>query len=130
MMFLRKRERPAAPIVHAEDGDFNTAVWEQPGVTVVDFWAPWCGPCRMMEPILEEVAIERAEDGVRIVKVNVDRAPQVSALYGIRSIPTLMFFRDGEAQFEMVGLVPKPVLEREIGELLSSVASPPDEQVG
>ncbi len=126
-MFLRKRERPAAPIVHARDEDFNTAVWEQPGVTVVDFWAPWCGPCRLMEPILEEVAIEWADEGVTVVKVNVDRAPQISSLYGIRSIPTLMFFRDGEAQFEMVGLVPKPVLEREIGELLAPANEPTEE---
>ena len=117
-MFFRKRKRLEAPIIHADDGDFESRVNEQPGVTVVDFWAPWCGPCRMMEPILEEIAIEQADRGVRVLKVNVDEAPETSHHYGIRSIPTLMFFQDGEPLFEMVGIVPKPVLERELGELV------------
>ena len=122
-MLFRKRERPAAPIVHATDEDFETLVASQVGVTVVDFWAPWCAPCRMMAPILDEVATEHAGRGVTVMKVNVDEAPDTSGRYGIRSIPTLMFFRNGEPLFEMVGLVPKPVLERELGELLS--ADPP-----
>ena len=122
-MFFKKRERPVAPIVHATDADFDTLIKEHTGVTVVDFWAVWCAPCRMMEPILEEVAIEQAEQGVRVMKVDVDHAPQISGGFGIRSIPTLIFFRDGEPQFEMVGLVPKPVLEREIAELLKQTPS-------
>ena len=118
-MFFRKRKRPEAPIIHADDSDFTRKVEEQPGVTVVDFWAPWCGPCRMMEPILEEIAIEQADLGVRVVKVNVDEAPKTSSDFGIRSIPTLLFFQDGEPLFEMVGMVPKPVLERELRQLLA-----------
>ncbi len=119
-MFFRKRPRPEAPITHADDSDFTSCVEEQPGVTVVDFWAPWCGPCRMMEPILEEIAIEQADAGVRVVKVNVDEAPKTSSDFGIRSIPTLLFFQDGEPLFEMVGMVPKPVLERELRQLVES----------
>jgi len=122
-MFFKKHERPVAPIVHATDADFEALIADHKGVTVVDFWAVWCAPCRMMEPILEEVAIEQAEEGVRVMKVNVDHAPQISGAFGIRSIPTLIFFNDGEPQFEMVGLVPKPVLEREIGELLKQAPS-------
>lgn len=119
-MFFRKRERPLAPIVHADDSDFDKLIREQPGVTVVDFWAPWCGPCRMMAPILDDVALEREDDDVTVMKVNVDEAPATSELFGIRSIPTLIFFRDGEPLFEMVGMVPKPVLDRELSELLGS----------
>ena len=86
----------------------------------MDFWAPWCGPCRMMEPILEEIAIEQADAGVRVVKVNVDEAPKTSSDFGIRSLPTLLLFQDGEPLFEMVGMVPKPVLERELRQLVES----------
>jgi thioredoxin 1 len=117
-MFFRKRTRPDAPIIHADDSDFTSQVEEQPGVTIVDFWAPWCGPCRMMELILEEIAIEQADAGVRVVKVNVDEAPKTSSDFEIRSIPTLLFFQDGEPLFEMVGMVSKPVLERELRQLL------------
>ena len=118
MLFGRK-PRPQAPILHAYDDDFDE-VMQEAGVAVVDFWAPWCGPCKMMEPILEEIALEYQEKGVRVVKVNVDEAQRLAADFGVRSIPTLMFFRDGEPLFEMVGIVSKPVLEREIGEILSS----------
>jgi len=119
-MLFRKKPKPIAPIVHADDEDFDATVSGHPGVTVVDFWAPWCAPCRMTEPILEEVAIEFEPDGVMLLKVNVDEAPGTADAFGIRSIPTLIFFRAGQPLFEMVGAVPKPVLQREIRTLLSS----------
>jgi thioredoxin 1 len=131
VMFFKKKAPVDAPIHHADDGTFDEIVTSRDGVAVVDFWAPWCAPCHMMAPILDEVAIETADRGVRIVKVNVDEAPEVSSGFGIRSVPTLMFFRDGEPEFEMVGLVPKPVLEREIQALLdgtSEEAGPPGEE--
>lgn len=123
-MFFRKRPRPEPPVVHAGDDDFEELVEGAPGIAVVDFWAPWCPPCRVMGPLLDEIALELEEDaGVRVVKVDVDRAPETAARYAIRSVPTLMFFRDGEPLFEMVGLVPKPVVLREIDELRTG--SPP-----
>lgn len=125
-MFFKKKPKLDAPIVHATDGDFDSVVAE-PGIAVVDFWAAWCGPCRMMGPILDEIAIEQADAGVRVVKVDVDRAPRTSERFGIRSIPTIIFFKDGEPLFEMVGLVSKPVLEREIGALLSGAEPNVDE---
>lgn len=119
-MFFGKKPTVEAPIIHAGDDDFDTIIAEHDGVTVVDFWAPWCGPCRMMTPILDEVAIEQEDHGVRVVKVNSDDAPETAKRFGIRSIPTLIFFRNGEPEFEMVGLVPKPVLEKEIADLLEA----------
>ena len=116
-MIFKKSPRPAPPFVYAGDDDFDTLLQERGGVAVVDFWAPWCAPCRMMEPILAEVAAEHAERGVTVMKVNVDQAPEVAGRFGIRSIPTLIFFQDAEPLFQMVGLVPKPVLERELGQL-------------
>lgn len=121
-MFFKRRPKPEAPILHAEDADFDELV-VAPGITIVDFWAAWCGPCRMMAPILDEIATEQAEHGVRVLKVDVDRAQETAQRFSIGSIPTLVFFRDGEPLFEMVGLVSKPVLEREIGELLSTSAN-------
>jgi len=112
-MFFKKKTLEA-PILHANDQDFDTIIAAEPGVTVVDFWAEWCAPCRMMGPILDEIAVEQEERGVRVVKVNTDIAPETAQRFSIRSIPTLIFFKDGEPEFEMVGLVPKPVLEREI----------------
>lgn len=118
-MFFKRTPKPPAPIIHTDDEGFDETV-AAPGVTMIDFWAPWCGPCRMMGPILDEIAIEHADQGVRVVKVNVDQAPQTALRFEIRSIPTLVFFKDGEPQFEMVGLVSKPVMEREIAALLES----------
>ncbi len=119
MRFFKKREAaPPPPFIHAYDDDFEALVQNVPGIAVVDFWAPWCGPCRMMEPILGEIASEFSDRGVRVVKVDIDQAQETAEAYGVRSIPTLIFFKDGEPLFEMVGAVPKPVLEREIGALL------------
>lgn len=117
-MIFRKKPRPEAPIVHVADDDFEAVVAGHAGVTVVDFWAVWCPPCRMMEPILEEIALEFEPHDVLVLKVDVDRAPETAESYGIRSVPTLVFFRGGEPLFEMVGAVPKPVLQREIHALL------------
>ena len=117
-MFFKKRAKAEPPVVHATDDDFAEVVEGRSGISVVDFWAPWCGPCRLMGPILDEIALEYAEEGVAVVKVNTEIAQESAARFGIRSIPTLIFFKDGEPLFEMVGLVPKPVLEREIDQLL------------
>jgi thioredoxin 1 len=117
-VFFKKRPKPEPPVLHATDEDFAELVEGSPGVSIVDFWAPWCRPCRMMEPILAEIALEHADEGVRVVKVNADTARVSTERFGIRSIPTLIFFKDGEPLFEMAGLVPKPVLEREISLLL------------
>ena len=119
-MFFGKKKTVEAPIIHAGDDDFDTVIAEHSGVTIVDFWAPWCGPCRMMGPILDDVAIEQEGRGVRIVKVNSDEAPATAGSFEIKSLPTLIFFRDGQPEFQMVGLVPKPVIEREIAELLKA----------
>ena len=123
-MFFKKRERPEAPVVHAGDADFDAIVLESPGIKVVDFWAPWCAPCRMMGPILDEIAIEQAERGVTVVKVNSDEAPATAERFEIRSIPTLIFFKNGEPLFEMVGLVSKPVIERELDEIRGDAEAP------
>jgi thioredoxin 1 len=120
-MLFRRKPAVEPPFVYAYDDDFDQLIAEE-GVAVVDFWAPWCAPCRMMEPILGEIAVAWADKSVRVVKVNVDEAPRVAGDFGIRSIPTTIFFRDGEPLFELVGLVAKPVLERELGELVGGRA--------
>ncbi|RME87535.1 MAG: thioredoxin [Zetaproteobacteria bacterium] len=106
----------SAKIVEATDQDFQEKVIkaskEKP--VLVDFWAPWCGPCRMIAPVLEELAEEM--DEITIVKVNVDDSPTTPAQYGVRGIPTLMLFKDGEVQGTKVGALPKAKLEAFIRE--------------
>jgi len=88
-------------------------------VVVVDFWAPWCGPCRMIAPIIEELAEEYKEKGVVIGKVNTDEAPEIAGEFGIRSIPTVIFFKNGEVVDTMIGAAPKQMYIEKIESLLS-----------
>jgi thioredoxin 1 len=93
------------------DADFETEVLKATEPVVVDFWAEWCGPCRMIAPALEEIAGTLGSK-VKIVKLNVDESPQTAQKYGIMSIPTLMLFKNGELASRQVGAAPKQKLEQ------------------
>ena len=91
------------------DSSFKQEVLESEVPVLVDFWAPWCGPCRMVAPVVDEIA-QQYEGQVKVVKVNTDENPSVASQYGIRSIPTLMIFKDGARVDMVVGAVPKTTL--------------------
>jgi thioredoxin 1 len=93
------------------DADFEAEVLKSKEPVLVDFWAEWCGPCRMIGPILEELAGPLASK-LKIVKLNVDENPQTATKYGIMSIPTLMIFKNGEMASRQIGAAPRPKLEQ------------------
>src|SRR5205807_8085172 len=93
------------------DADFESEVLKAASPVVVDFWAEWCGPCRMIGPALEEIAGSLG-DKVKIVKLNVDENPQTATKYGVMSIPTLMVFKDGALASRQVGAAPRQKLEQ------------------
>ncbi len=105
-------------VFELSDATFDDEVAKDAGLTVVDFWAPWCGPCRMVAPVIEELSKE-LDGEVRFAKVNVDDAPQVAGRFGIRSIPTIGFFVGGEPAGAVVGAYPKAALRQIIDQMLA-----------
>ncbi len=101
----------------ATDATFDSEVLKADKPVLVEFWAPWCGPCRQVAPILEEMAAEHAEK-LKIVKVNTDENPQIAASYGITSIPTMNVYSGGELVKTIVGARPKAALTKELAEFL------------
>lgn len=104
--------------VKIDSNNFQSDVLEAGEPVVVDFWAEWCGPCKMIAPALEEIAAE-LDGKVRIAKVNIDENPDLAAQYGVRSIPTLMLFKAGEVADIKVGAAPKTALSSWIGGALA-----------
>ncbi len=99
--------------VELTDNNFNDEVLNSDKPVLVDFWAEWCGPCRMVGPVVEELAGDY-EGKVKVGKVDVDSNPQVSMQYGIRSIPSLLIFKGGEVVDQIVGAVPKAHLQKQL----------------
>ena len=96
-------------VVHTNDSDFEADVLKSEKPALVDFWAEWCGPCKMIAPLLNEAANEYA-DKMSVVKLNVDESPNVAQKFGIRSIPTLILFKDGAVQAQKLGAMSKSQL--------------------
>ncbi len=98
-------------VIHLDVDSFKSEVLEGTGVVLVDFWASWCGPCKMLGPILDELS---QEVSVKIAKVNVDDYPNIAADYGIRSIPTMIIFKDGEKIDQLIGLMQKGAIKEKL----------------
>ena len=106
-------------LVEVTDANFGDVVEKTDGLAMVDFWAAWCGPCRMVAPIIEQLATEY-EGRIRVGKMDVDANQQTATRFNIRSIPSILFFKDGRHVDTVVGAVPKPQLERKIQEHLGN----------
>ena len=104
-------------ILEIDDGIFDAEVLKSDKPVLIDFWAPWCGPCRAISPLVEQLAGEFGEK-IKFVKCNVDDNPISPGKYGIRSIPTLMFFKDGNVVEQVIGIVAKSKLEEVINKIL------------
>ena len=102
-----------ADLTNVSDDNFQAEVLENEQPVLVDFWAPWCGPCRVVAPVLEEIAAEQA-DKLRVVKLNVDDNQRTAAQYGVMSIPTMILFKHGQPAKTIVGAYPKRKLEAEL----------------
>ena len=105
-------------VTEVSDNNFQAEVVESTEPVLVDFWAPWCGPCRIVAPHLEELAGER--DDLRVVKLNVDDNPQTAATYQVMSIPTLLLFKNGQVAHQIVGALPKNRLVAELEPALAA----------
>jgi thioredoxin 1 len=101
-------------MINATDATFAEDVEAQSGLTIVDFWATWCGPCRMLSPILDAIA---AEGQVRVVKVNCDENQATAVRFGVHSIPMMLFFKDGQPVHQIVGIAPRKKIDATIAQL-------------
>jgi thioredoxin 1 len=108
----------ATRAVTVTDDTFTESIERSGGLAIVDFWAEWCGPCRIVGPVLEALAEEYADQGVVVGKLDVDVNPRVTSRFGIRSIPAILFFKEGQHVDTVVGAVPKVHLEKKIQEHL------------
>lgn len=108
-------------VIELTDATFDQELGQTAGLTVVDFWAPWCGPCRIVGPVIEELAEEMAGE-VSFAKVNVDESPEIAQRYQIRSIPTIGFFMGGEPVGAVVGAYPKAALQQVIDQVLTEAS--------
>ncbi len=113
---LRTVSFPDHP-VEVTDDSFAAEVASFPGSVVLDCWAPWCGPCRMLAPVLEQLAQEYA-GRIKFAKLNTDQNPQTSARFSVQSIPTLLFFKNGKLVHRLIGALPKAEIERQLPILL------------
>lgn len=104
----------SANVLTITDGNWDEEITGQPGLAMVDFWAEWCGPCRMVGPIVNELADEFADKGLRVGKLDVDANQATSIKFAVRSIPSILFFKDGELVDTVVGAVPRAHLEQKI----------------
>ncbi len=109
----------AGSLSEVTDSNFQAEVLESDKPVLVDFWAPWCGPCRVVGPVLEEIAAERPDD-LRIVKLNTDENQQTAAQFQVLSIPTMILFKGGQPVKTVIGAYPKQKIEKELEPALSA----------